>query len=178
MEKDSNSKRRKLPKCIESRIYGNTEESYVPAKAPAIVYAKVPPKPLQKGPRYRENTSGPKEYLMQFIVGLENNRAANKTKINKKVNRKIIGMYAGDVNKNDQALTESYDSFNIAKPAGYGTFMTAADLGIKIKGGFAHHPTVEEEIEKRTGCECGCGKPRNYHKVKKIRYKNRKHGED
>jgi hypothetical protein len=27
--------------------------------------------------------------------------------------------------------------------------MTAQDLGIKIKGGFSHHPSVEEEIEDK-----------------------------
>jgi len=46
------------------------------------------------------------------------------------------------------SLNETYDSFNVVKAAGYGTFMTARDLGIKIKAGFEHHPTVEESIEE------------------------------
>ena len=46
------------------------------------------------------------------------------------------------------SLNEAYDSFNVVKAAGYGTFMTARDLGIKIKAGFEHHPTVEEAIEE------------------------------
>ena len=45
-------------------------------------------------------------------------------------------------------ITESYDSFNVVKPVGYGAFMTAKDLGIKIQGGFAHHPSVEEVLKK------------------------------
>jgi len=45
-------------------------------------------------------------------------------------------------------INEGYDSFNIVKPAGYGTFLTAKDLGIKIKAGFEHHPSVEEAIEE------------------------------
>jgi len=46
-------------------------------------------------------------------------------------------------------VIESYDQLNIAKPSGYGTFMTAADMGIKIRAGFALHPSVEKEIEER-----------------------------
>ena len=52
------------------------------------------------------------------------------------------------VKKEEVSLRESYESFNIAKPAGYGTFMTADDIGLKIKAGFAHHPSVEEEIRE------------------------------
>ena len=52
------------------------------------------------------------------------------------------------------ALNESYDSFVIAKRTGYGTFMTAQDLGIKIKGGFSHHPSVEEEIKDKKDKAC------------------------
>lgn len=60
--------------------------------------------------------------------------------------------FKGDENKmkkEETSLQESYDSFNIAKPAGYGTLMTANDMGLKIKAGFAHHPSVEEEIEEK-----------------------------
>jgi hypothetical protein len=46
------------------------------------------------------------------------------------------------------SLNEAYDSFNVVKAAGYGTFMTARDLGIKIKAGVEHHPTIEEAIEE------------------------------
>lgn len=46
-------------------------------------------------------------------------------------------------------LNESYDSFNIEKPAGYGTFMTAEDMGITIQGAFAHHPSVVKEMYRR-----------------------------
>ena len=37
------------------------------------------------------------------------------------------------------------ESLQIEKGAGYGTFMTAADLGIKFSGAFKHHPSVVEE---------------------------------
>lgn len=40
------------------------------------------------------------------------------------------------------------ESFNLAFQAGIGTFMTSADLGMKIQGGFALHPSVEQEIEE------------------------------
>lgn len=53
------------------------------------------------------------------------------------------------VQHNETSLTESYDSMVVAKPTGIGSFMTAKDLGIKIKAGFAHHPSVEEELEAR-----------------------------
>lgn len=52
-----------------------------------------------------------------------------------------------DENK-PKKINESYDSLNIAKPSGYGTLMTAQDMGIKMKAGFEHHPSVEEEIEE------------------------------
>ncbi len=52
-----------------------------------------------------------------------------------------------DENKSKK-INESYDSFKIAKPTGYGSLLTAHDMGIKMKAGFAHHPSVEEEIEE------------------------------
>ena len=54
-----------------------------------------------------------------------------------------------DVKESEHNLNESYDSFNIEKPAGYGTFMTAEDMGIKIQGAFAHHPSVVKEMYRR-----------------------------
>jgi len=40
------------------------------------------------------------------------------------------------------------EAFNIAYAAGIGQTFTAADLGIKMQGGFAHHPSVLDEIEE------------------------------
>jgi len=37
------------------------------------------------------------------------------------------------------------ESLQIERGAGYGTFLTAADLGMRIKAGYADHPSVEEE---------------------------------
>lgn len=54
-----------------------------------------------------------------------------------------------DVKESQSNLNESYDSFNIEKPAGYGTFMTAEDMGITIQGAFAHHPSVVKEMYRR-----------------------------
>lgn len=150
----------------------NLKEAYSP------VYAPARPRIKEKGPLTRENKSGALEYLKQLVVGIENKRAAQNPKINRKVNDKIVGMYAGDTNKNKKALTESYDSFNIAKPAGYGTFLTAADLGIKIQGGFAHHPSVQKQIMEKEGCECGCGEPKGTHKFIKVRSKKRRYNGD
>ena len=146
----------------------NLKESY------AVVYARVPPKPREKGPINRENKSSALEVLKQMVVGIENKRAAQNPKINRKYNDKIVGMYAGDTNKERSALTESYDSFNIAKPTGYGTFMTAADLGIKIQGGFAHHPSVQTQINEKEGCECGCGEAKGTHKLIRITSKKKR----
>ena len=36
------------------------------------------------------------------------------------------------------------ESLQFEKGAGVGTFLTAADLGMKIKAGYADHPSVEE----------------------------------
>lgn len=152
----------------------NLKESY------ALVYARVPPKPKEKGPINRENKSGTLEYLKQLMVGIKNSRAANDSKPNHKVNRKVVGMYAGDMDKHKSALTESYDSFNIAKPTGYGTFMTAADLGIKIQGGFAHHPSIQKQIMEKEGCDCGCGEAKGTHKLIRVtsKKKRRYNGDD
>ena len=69
-----------------------------------IVYARVPPKSLQKGPIQRQNASGVLEYLKQLIVGIKNKNAALGNKPNRKVNDKIVGMYAGDTNKNNNVV--------------------------------------------------------------------------
>lgn len=39
------------------------------------------------------------------------------------------------------------ENFCIDRPTGLGVMYTAADLGIKTKGGFAYHPSVIEDIE-------------------------------
>ena len=39
--------------------------------------------------------------------------------------------------------------FGMQKVSGIGTFLTARDLGMKIQAGFALHPSVEEELERR-----------------------------
>lgn len=50
--------------------------------------------------------------------------------------------------KADTPFSENLDeSFNIAYAAGIGQTYTAGDLGMKIKGGFALHPSVVEELE-------------------------------
>ncbi len=51
--------------------------------------------------------------------------------------------------KKDTPFAESLDeSFNIAFASGVGVTLTAADLGMKVKGGFALHPSVIEEMEE------------------------------
>ena len=119
-----------------------------------VKYAPSPPKKIKKPPIIRSNASGVLEVLRQRITAFKNHLRSFIRNPNIKHNNKVLGLVAGDLDKNEMALTESYDSFNIAKPAGYGTFLTAADLGIKKKAGFAHHPSVEEEIEKKSECEC------------------------
>lgn len=51
-----------------------------------------------------------------------------------------------DLREENNDLNESYNSFLVDKPAGYGTFLTARELGILMKGGFEHHPDVQEAI--------------------------------
>jgi len=74
-----------------------------------------------------------------------NERSQYGAKHNKKIEFKSD---ENKVEKEEVSLQESYDSFNIAKPSGYGSFMTAGDIGLKIKAGFAHHPSVEEAIQE------------------------------
>lgn len=45
------------------------------------------------------------------------------------------------------ASKDMNESFNIAYAAGIGQTFTAADLGMKINGGYAHHPSVIKEME-------------------------------
>ena len=75
--------------------------------------------------------------------GVPSNRRYKEKNPSSKIKPVIVDSY-----NSTKQLVESYD-LNIAKPAGYGTFMTAKDMGIKIKAGFALHPSVEEEIEER-----------------------------
>lgn len=62
--------------------------------------------------------------------------------------------------KDKNQISESY-SFKVEKPTGYGTLLTAKDIGIEFKGAFALHPTVESELKKCKTCvntnrECKC----------------------
>lgn len=41
------------------------------------------------------------------------------------------------------------ENFIIDKPAGMGTTYTAKDLGMKMQGAFAYHPSVEEELKDK-----------------------------
>ena len=100
-----------------------------------VKYAPSPPKKIKKPPIIRSNASGVLEVLRQRITAFKNHLRSFIRNPNIKHNNKVLGLVAGDLDKNEMALTESYDSFNIAKPAGYGTFLTAADLGIKKKQG-------------------------------------------
>ena len=113
-------------------------------------YTPAPPKPPAKPPRTRDqNLSGALEKHKQRIVALKQHDDKTRNIPNKKINDKIIGMYAGDTNKDKAALNEEYDTFLIDRPAGIGTFMTARDLGISTQGGYVHHPSVEEALCKK-----------------------------
>jgi hypothetical protein len=51
--------------------------------------------------------------------------------------------------KKDTPFSESLDeSFNIAFASGVGVTLTAGDLGMKVKGGFALHPSVIEQMDE------------------------------
>lgn len=55
-----------------------------------------------------------------------------------------------EVEHNVPTINENKNiDFNIQKPSGIGTFMTARDMGMKIQGGFVLHPSVEEELENK-----------------------------
>lgn len=47
--------------------------------------------------------------------------------------------------------TQLDESLQIEKGAGIGTFLTAADMGMKTFGGFAYHPSVDPELEEEHG---------------------------
>ena len=49
------------------------------------------------------------------------------------------------INMHHNEETSLDESLQIEKGAGVGTFLTAADLGMKIKAGYANHPSIEEE---------------------------------
>jgi len=49
------------------------------------------------------------------------------------------------INMHHNEETNLDESLQIEKGAGVGTFLTAADLGMKIKAGYADHPSIEEE---------------------------------
>lgn len=55
----------------------------------------------------------------------------------------LVKAYKGDTP--GEGLNES---FNIAFAAGVGVTLTAADLGMRAQGGFAHHPSVIDQIEE------------------------------
>lgn len=48
-----------------------------------------------------------------------------------------------------QQLSSINESFVVDRPTGLGVMYTATDLGIKTQGGFAHHPSVLEELIAR-----------------------------
>lgn len=51
--------------------------------------------------------------------------------------------------KKDTPFAEDInESFNIAYAAGVGVTLTAADLGMRAKSGFAHHPSVIEQMDE------------------------------
>lgn len=52
--------------------------------------------------------------------------------------------------KADTPFSENLDeSFNIAFAAGVGVTLTAADLGMQARGGFAYHPSVIQQMEEQ-----------------------------
>jgi hypothetical protein len=52
-------------------------------------------------------------------------------------------------------ISESYNELKIERATGYGTFLTAKDIGIKFQSAFEHHPSVEEELKKKNEkCQC------------------------
>jgi len=47
--------------------------------------------------------------------------------------------------------TQLDESLQIEKGAGIGTFLTAADMGMKTFGGFSYHPSVDPDLEEEHG---------------------------
>lgn len=56
---------------------------------------------------------------------------------------------ADEVKESTSHFAPINESFNIAFSAGVGVTLTAKDLGMHTQGGFQHHPSVIDELERR-----------------------------
>ena len=92
-----------------------------------VKYAPLPPKAIKKPPIERSNVSRVLEVLRQRISAFKNHLRAFQRNPNKKHNKRILGLYAGDTNQDLNVISESYDSFKIEKP----TKMKEKNLNIK-----------------------------------------------
>jgi hypothetical protein len=100
--------------------------------------------------------SGNQKYhaaVQEIIKNWENEpRVDESTKTGNKVNdpkKRLQGTNSLDkAYRSDTPGEEMNESFNIAFAAGVGVTLTSADLGMKIQGGFALHPSVIDQIEE------------------------------
>lgn len=72
-----------------------------------------------------------------------------------------------------QQLSSINESFIVDRASGIGVMYTAADLGIKTQGGFAHHPSVLEELIARGELE-GDELEKAIEEMRKCNYKLKK----
>jgi hypothetical protein len=100
--------------------------------------------------------SGNQKYhaaVQEIIKNWENEpRVDESTKTGNKVNdpkKRLQGTNSLDkAYRPDTPGEKMNESFNIAFAAGVGVTLTSADLGMKIQGGFALHPSVIDQIEE------------------------------
>ena len=88
--------------------------------------------PQDKGDAARHGLKGKTKAQLKKI---RSSKTASKRK--KQLAHWMINMHHNEETNLDESL-------QIEKGAGVGTFLTAADLGMKIKAGYADHPSVEE----------------------------------
>lgn len=82
-------------------------------------------------------------------LGWKSGNKWGKTKYWQMAAKESAKKHAGLTDEVKESTDHLNESFNIAFPAGAGVMLTAKDLGINIQGGFAHHPSVVDEMRRR-----------------------------
>lgn len=90
-------------------------------------------------------------------IGWKSGNKWGKTKYWQMAAKESAKKHAGLTDDVKESTEDLNESFNIAFSAGVGVALTAKDLGINIQGGFAHHPSVVDEMNRRQRAEDDLG---------------------
>ena len=71
-----------------------------------VKHSPPPPKVTKHPPRKKSDISTAKEVLSQILVGLKNHNVVRNSRINTKYNNKVVGLYAGDIDRDLPAISE------------------------------------------------------------------------